>query len=127
MTKIDDGLDWYNKGNPVSRWIRARTPPGYINRWVFIPGMIFLLLMASAYLQSYGEVYVECTAPWGCIHPFTEEFIPYGYSEGTPIGVQLSGLFGYLSFFFLMILIVNHSVWGFRRIRQRRKALEVPR
>ena len=127
MTKIDDALNSYNKGNPVSRWIRDRTPRGYINRWVFIPGMIFLLLMAGYYVEEYGEVYIECTHYLGCSHPVTQSYVPYGYSEGTPISVQLSGLFGYLAFFFLMILIVNHAVWGVKRIRQRRKAFEVPR
>jgi hypothetical protein len=127
MTKIDQALDWYNKGNPISRWIKNRTPEGYINRWVFIPGLLFLLLMASSYLNTYSEPYIECTKPWGCLHPFTGEFVPYGYTEGPPISTQISGLFGYLSFFFLMILIINHSVWGIKKLRERRKALEVPR
>ena len=124
MNRIDKALDGYNEGNPISRFIRKRTPEGYLQRWVLIPGLLFMLLMAGSYLNQYSEPYIECTSPYGCIHPFTDEFIPFGYTEGTPISVQLSGLFGYLTFFFLMILIVNHAVWGFKRNRSRKVSLE---
>lgn len=109
---VNEALDRYNEGNPIARWIRKKTPPNYFNRWIMLSAMAYLLLIAGMWAHYESEVYIECTDRAGCIHPVTQEPIPQGYTQGTPLKEQLSKIGLRLLLIFAGFLALNHAYWG---------------
>lgn len=107
-------LDELNEGNPVARWIRSRLPLGYVNRWVFWVTLVLMLWVMSSYLKAQ-EPRVLCTAPWGCIHPFTGELLPYGFEQGRALALQGYDLALIFASVLFIGLLINHAVYIWRR------------
>lgn len=111
LDNIDKALEKYNEGNPIARWVRKKTPPGYFNRWILIGGILITIGMLMAWYSLAAEPYVSCEDRAGCIHPSTGELLPDGYEDGTPLKQQVKqGLFvGFLGL--LITLSLNHLIY----------------
>jgi hypothetical protein len=118
MSMINKALDEYNEGNPIARAVKKKLPEGYIYRPILWAFFIGVFLFASDYISN-TPAYIECkpSNPMviDCIHPFTNQSIPIGYTEGKPVNLQFLELLSRIFLFFLVAIAINHAYYDYRR------------